>query len=320
MRFTVFTATYNRARTLRRTYESLCRQTHRDFEWLVVDDGSSDATDALVAGWQREGRIEEIRYLYQDNGGKHTAWRRALEHARGPLLVEVDSDDELTPDALAVFDRHWTRLERRADRGRFLDVRALCLGPDGAPLSRHRFPADVWEGNLLELIFCHRLLFEQVTAWHLERLRSAAPVPERFAYDDRARNFSEGIRWARAARHHDTLFLNAFLRVYHFDGDNSYCRGFNLGRPDRFYNNIVADRYFVQENLDHFRSWPQHFVKAMIRYTSNSLVVGTRLARQLDDWQGAGARALWLATLPAGAATFALKKLLLGLGYPRQEW
>ena len=50
--FTVYTPTYNRAHTLHRCYESLKVQTFRDFEWLIVDDGSTDGTAELVAGWQ----------------------------------------------------------------------------------------------------------------------------------------------------------------------------------------------------------------------------------------------------------------------------
>lgn len=61
---TVFTPSYNRAHTLGRTYESLCRQTSKDFEWLVIDDGSTDNTKELIEGWIVEAQIE-IRYVYQ---------------------------------------------------------------------------------------------------------------------------------------------------------------------------------------------------------------------------------------------------------------
>ena len=66
---TVFTPTYNRAYTLGRLYESLCRQSNKNFEWLVVDDGSKDGTEELIKSWQSEEKIS-IRYIYQENGGK----------------------------------------------------------------------------------------------------------------------------------------------------------------------------------------------------------------------------------------------------------
>ncbi len=72
MRFTVFTPTFDRAHTLDRVYRSLCVQTFKEFEWVIVDDGSTDGTDDLVAGWQTENRFP-ISYEKQPNQGKHIA-------------------------------------------------------------------------------------------------------------------------------------------------------------------------------------------------------------------------------------------------------
>lgn len=62
---TIFTPTYNRAHTLKRTYESLCRQTCNDFEWLIIDDGSTDNTKGLVNTWIADN-VLSIRYIYQE--------------------------------------------------------------------------------------------------------------------------------------------------------------------------------------------------------------------------------------------------------------
>lgn len=99
MRMTLFTPAYNRARTLPRLYESLLGQNCFDFEWLIVDDGSSDNTGELVRSFTGEGKFP-VRYIYKENGGKHTAHNRALEEARGEWFLCVDSDDTLTPTAV----------------------------------------------------------------------------------------------------------------------------------------------------------------------------------------------------------------------------
>ena len=80
---TVFTPSYNRAHTLGRTYESLCRQTSKDFEWLVIDDGSTDNTKELIEGWIVEAQIE-IRYVYQKNQGMHGAHTVSYTHLTLP--------------------------------------------------------------------------------------------------------------------------------------------------------------------------------------------------------------------------------------------
>jgi len=97
---TVFTPAYNRANMLSRLYRSLCDQTCDDFEWLIVDDGSTDDTTSVVQSFAGEEKIN-IRYFKKENGGKHTAHNLALEKAAGEWLLCVDSDDLLTTDAVA---------------------------------------------------------------------------------------------------------------------------------------------------------------------------------------------------------------------------
>lgn len=100
MKITVFTPTYNRAYIIEKLYRSLQRQTFRDFEWLIVDDGSSDNTAEVVAAWQREGNDFPIRYYKKENGGKCRAINYGVDRAEGELFFNVDSDDYLTDDAL----------------------------------------------------------------------------------------------------------------------------------------------------------------------------------------------------------------------------
>lgn len=102
MLFTVFTPTFNRAALLPRLYESLCRQTFRDFEWVIVDDGSTDNTAAVVDGFRGKENLFPIRYFRKVNGGKHTAINYGVQKASGELFLILDSDDELPPDSLSI--------------------------------------------------------------------------------------------------------------------------------------------------------------------------------------------------------------------------
>ena len=96
---TVFTPAYNRARMLPRLYQSLCDQTCNGFEWLIVDDGSTDDTASVVQSFVDEKKIN-IRYYKKENGGKCSAINYALDLAQGELFFIMDSDDYLTDDAL----------------------------------------------------------------------------------------------------------------------------------------------------------------------------------------------------------------------------
>lgn len=97
---TVFTPTYNRACTITRTFESLQAQTDNDFEWVVVDDGSSDNTQELLFQLKRKANFR-VNILYQPNAGKHVAINLGVQVAQGELFFIVDSDDWLLPNAIA---------------------------------------------------------------------------------------------------------------------------------------------------------------------------------------------------------------------------
>lgn len=109
MFLTIFTPAYNRAHTLPRTYESLCKQNCKDFIWLVIDDGSTDNTHEVVDKWINSQKSFEIRYVYKENGGLHTGYNTAIELLDTELAVCVDSDDWLTADAVDKIMSHWKR-------------------------------------------------------------------------------------------------------------------------------------------------------------------------------------------------------------------
>lgn len=96
--FTVFTPTYNRAYCLERLKDSLLAQTFTDFEWLIIDDGSTDNTEDLVCGWQDLNL--RIKYFKKVNGGKPRAINFGLQKANGRFFFLMDSDELLVPDAL----------------------------------------------------------------------------------------------------------------------------------------------------------------------------------------------------------------------------
>ena len=114
---TVFTPAYNRAHTLPRTYESLLAQDCKDFVWLIVDDGSQDNTADLVHQWQGQDNGFEIRYIYKENGGMHTAHNIAYEHTDTELNVCIDSDDCLALGAVSKILKHWATVREKGYAG-----------------------------------------------------------------------------------------------------------------------------------------------------------------------------------------------------------
>ena len=170
-RLSIFTPTYNRAHTLVRTYESLCRQTCKDFEWLIVDDGSTDNTRLLVNIWMRNQQDFEIRYVYKENGGLHTAYNKAIELIETELCVCIDSDDYMPDDAVDLILDFWD-LNKSDDIAGFI---GRDYHVDGH-LIGGRFP-DVEKVHVIELADKYGFKGDTKMVFRTELLKKVVPQP-----------------------------------------------------------------------------------------------------------------------------------------------
>ena len=186
---TIFTPTYTRAHLLDKLYVSLCSQTQKDFEWLIVDDGSTDGTEPLVAQFIKEGKIS-IRYLKQENGGKHRAINRGVKVARGELFFIVDSDDVLTPDAVETVNHYYDQV--RGD-GRFAGVCGLKAYFTGEKVGGEK-NYDVIDCNNFDFRFKHHVKGDMAEVFRTDILKEF-PFPE----IEGEKYCAEGVVWNNIA-------------------------------------------------------------------------------------------------------------------------
>jgi glycosyltransferase involved in cell wall biosynthesis len=205
--FTVFTPTYNRAPLLPRVYECLEKQTFRDFEWLVVDDGSTDNTAEVMRELQAKASFP-VRYVAKPNGGKPTAVNRGVKEATGLLFAILDSDDWFVPESLERFWHHWQSIPADLQPG-FIGVTGLCSYPSGE-LIGDRFPQDVFDSDAIDLRYRYKVQGEKGGMLRTEILRQF-PYPE-----DLGKYVSESLVWNRIAKSYQTRFVNEVLTVKEF--------------------------------------------------------------------------------------------------------
>jgi glycosyltransferase involved in cell wall biosynthesis len=153
-KFTVFTPTYNRENTLARCYESLLSQTFKDFEWLIVDDGSTDNTESLVKKFA-DGAKFPIRYCKQRNSGKHIAVNKGAELANGEFFCDLDSDDMLVPDGLKILYDSYCSIPDQL-KSDFGVVLGLVCDFEGNIICRE-FPKDIIDGNYIDIGFEYKI-------------------------------------------------------------------------------------------------------------------------------------------------------------------
>jgi len=204
--FTVFTPTFNRAYTLPKVYESLKKQTFRDFEWLIVDDGSTDNTKKLVEAWQKEAEFP-IRYFWQKNGGKHRARNFGVSQAHGALFFTLDSDDEIVPNALERFHYHWNGIPKD-QRSQFAGVAGLCVNHKESIIGS-RFPRDIFDSNMWEIRDKHKVTGEKCGFQRTDVMKEF-PFPE----FEGEKYMMLGVVWFRIAQKYRTRFVNEIFRIY----------------------------------------------------------------------------------------------------------
>ncbi|ULL13906.1 glycosyltransferase family 2 protein [Paenibacillus sp. H1-7] len=168
---TVFTPTYNRAYTLPVCYESLKRQTSKDFVWLIIDDGSSDGTRELVEGWISEGAVP-LRYHYQDNQGMHGAHNTAYELIDTELNVCIDSDDYMADDAVEKIVTFW----KRHGSSSYAGIVALDASPDGQIIGT-KLPEHLASSTLSDLYAKHQVKGDKKLVYRSELTRNCPPYP-----------------------------------------------------------------------------------------------------------------------------------------------
>lgn len=291
--FTVFTPTYNRAHTLHRVFDSLCAQTFRDFEWLIVDDGSTDNTSALIDSWTGVANFP-IRFFRQPHSGNHIAHNLALREGRGEMLTSIDSDDELVPHALERVRDLWLEIPE-AQRGNFYSVAGLCRDQHGRQISRE-FPTSPFDVDVREYMFLHRRFAGE--KW------GAAPMAamRKFPFPEiKGTNFiPEGVQGMQMGRVYKTIrFVNEIFRIYYVnDSDTgatlSSRREVARNAPGRIYYYL----WLLNHEMDYFWSAPAPFIKAaamlpvVAHYARRPL---GNVWQELESWR---ARILVIAALP----------------------
>ena len=218
MLLTIFTPTYNRAHLLGRVYESLQRQSCRDFEWVIVDDGSTDNTEAVVNEFIAEAGFA-IRYFKQPNGGKHRAVNRGVREARGEAFFIVDSDDSVSPNGLAIIAEEYRGIRHDSAfggvSGCMASHKGVAITPN-FPSSRPDVENENFvDCNALEIRYKYNVKGDLAEVFRTSALREF-PFPE----FEGEKFCPEALVWGRIAQKYRMRYFNKpiYLAEYQDDG------------------------------------------------------------------------------------------------------
>ncbi len=214
----VLTPTYNRAHVLHRAYESLRRQTERDFEWVVVDDGSIDDTAALLSRWQAEADFPITWYRYSNNRGRNTAVNIGKGLVSGDYTLILDSDDALLDDAMETVTC-WRRRTGIDEIGTAYALMFRCVDDCGNIVGRLagdgaiNFPKEVLKISTKEARYRFGISFELITV-------SKTKVRQEYEFIEltNSEHCPEVVTHNRISNVYDSIYIDRPIRRY-FQGD-----------------------------------------------------------------------------------------------------
>lgn len=288
-KFTVFTPTYNRAHTLQRVYESLKSQTLRDFEWIIVDDGSTDGTLSLVEKWQAES-IFPLRYIRQENQGKHFAFNRGVKEAKGLLFTSLDSDDACVANALERLNYYWESISAEK-RIFYSGITALCIDQFGNNVG-YPLPEAVYDASWLEVDYKMGLKGEKWGTFRADILKEF-PFPETL----QGSYFPESIIWFRISGGYLTRFFNERLRIYYIDGP-SMVHGNSASK--NAISSQLEHLEVLNEYIRYLKFQPIQFLRSAVHYSRFSFLLKIGIHSQHTKLNNLPAKILWLCAVPFG--------------------
>lgn len=263
---TVFTPTYNRKHTLYRVYESICKQTLQKvddkyiFEWIIVDDGSSDGTKELVKSWQKEVDFP-IRYFYQTNQGKPTASKKGIGEAIGELLLFADSDDGFLSETFETFYKIWQNFSEE-EKNKCGGIGVLCQDQNGNrigcdyPIVNKLLPS-------LDVVFGWKDigLGETWAVLKTKNLKKAFKIP------DEAKDLKfipESFFWSRIVFEIQpySYFINKVLRIYYKDEGDNISQNIRDKYPEGF---LFESYWFVTKYYKIAFKYPKVYLKHLLK-------------------------------------------------------
>ena len=252
---TVFTPAYNRAHTIGRTYESLCRQTCKDFLWLIVDDGSSDNTRELVESWQQKDNGFEIQYIFQENQGMHGAHNTAYRNIHTELNTCIDSDDYMPDDAVEKIVTFWK--EHGSDK--YAGIVGLDYA-EGGGLIGTEFPQGMTE-TTLNGYYAQGGRGDKKLVYRTDVIQKYPEYP-RFEGE---RYFSLGYKYLLIDQDYHLLTLNEPLVIVDYQPEGS---SFNMWK--QYWNNPKGWMYLRKVHMRLYHSLKSQ-IKSNIHYISHCI-------------------------------------------------
>lgn len=215
LKFTVFTPVRNRKKTINRVWESLLCQTYKNFEWIIIDNESTDDILPLLYDYQKKADFP-ITVISHVNRGLHFSYNKAVQRAKGELFVIMDSDDKYESNTLERYNYWWQFVKNEYDEKKFSGINVLCKNPENEKVIGDEYPSNPFISNSLDLHYKYKLKGEKWGCVRTDLLKTRL-FPEE---NTEGVYFPETYVWNYLAKRYNILCVNEAPRYYYMDTGN----------------------------------------------------------------------------------------------------
>lgn len=266
--FTIFTPCYNSEQFIHRVFESLNRQTFRDFEWIVVNDASSDNTSNLIKDFIKTADFE-IQFFDLDKNQMLTKnFNLAIKNARGRFFIPAGHDDEFISNTLETFLTYWDQNGSEKSSG----ISCLCQDQNGHVVG-DQFPESPFISDYFDVVYNKKIKGEK---WGFTR---TDVMREFMLPEDIDVYISEGLIWAGIGSKYNTIYINEILRTYYIDKNQQSLSFLNKKK----FHYIEGQQYLYKEMINKYLRCIKGNTKVKTFYFINYIRMSIHL--QIDVFQ-----------------------------------
>ena len=246
IKITYFTPTYNRKQLLGNLYESLKKQTNKEFIWLIIDDGSSDGTDKAVGEWIKENQLT-IKYIYKENGGKNTALDMAHEICETEYISCIDSDDYLSDDSTEVLYKYFNRT---SEDEKLAGIVARRAHYDGTPFN------ESWSKVPEKICFYDLPKKYGYTQDTTLIFKTEVVKNYKFPKFEEERFVTESVLYNQFLHDYDLLMIPECIYLAEYQDNGYTSQGLNLfyKNPNGYLYSLKQEVYYAIKNKQNFKT------------------------------------------------------------------
>ena len=269
--FSIITPTYNRAHTLSRVFDSINSQTYKTFEWIIIDDASTDDTKELIQKWINESSFKIKYYCLAQNKGKPFALNYGFKYCDYPITIIADSDDSFIPNTLSELKTLWDIVNLTKESNKIATIWTLVKDEKNI-LVGDEFPHNFWQVNFKERVLLNQTPVEG-EKWHSWRTE----IIKSFGMNHNDNSFiSESSTWNRINREYDFLLINIFHRKYYHSEDGliqTKKKRIDIEKQ-KFYNSYYQLNEISSVNIIKFKFFHRYlfdYTKSKFHYKNRDL-------------------------------------------------